>query len=92
MEERLRFVFEYEREECTMTEHCGRFEISRETGKAIGLVRFPWPGLDSWWIDCAPMRGNSMQMGCAGGLEAVSKLSSEGAGKTQIPATALSGF
>jgi transposase InsO family protein len=32
MEEKLRFVFEYERDEQTMTELCARFEISRETG------------------------------------------------------------
>jgi transposase InsO family protein len=32
MEEKLRFVFEYERDELTMTELCERFEISRETG------------------------------------------------------------
>ena len=32
MEEKLRFVFEYEREEHSMAELCRRFEISRETG------------------------------------------------------------
>ena len=32
MEEKLRFVFEYERKEQTMTELCRRFEISREAG------------------------------------------------------------
>src|SRR5712692_8672089 len=32
MEEKLRFVFEYERGEQTMTELCQRYEITRETG------------------------------------------------------------
>ena len=32
MDERLRFVFEYERHECSMTELCRRKGISRETG------------------------------------------------------------
>src|ERR1017187_5332323 len=32
MEEKLRFVFEYDRDEQTMTELCRRFEVSRETG------------------------------------------------------------
>jgi len=32
MDEKLRFVFEYERDEQAMTELCARFEISRETG------------------------------------------------------------
>lgn len=32
MEEKLRFVYEYERDELTMRELCERFEISRETG------------------------------------------------------------
>jgi putative transposase len=32
MEEKLRFVFEYERRERTMTELCQRYEIARETG------------------------------------------------------------
>lgn len=32
MEEKLRFVFEYERDELTMRELCEQFEISRETG------------------------------------------------------------
>ena len=45
MEEKLRFVFEYERDEQTMTELCASFEISRETGyvwlrryRAVGLA------------------------------------------------------
>ena len=32
MEEKLRFVFEYDRDEQTMTELCRQFEVSRETG------------------------------------------------------------
>lgn len=32
MDEKLRFVYEYERDELTMRELCVRFEISRETG------------------------------------------------------------
>ncbi len=32
MEEKLRFVFEYERDEYSMTELCGQFGIARETG------------------------------------------------------------
>src|SRR6267378_1101660 len=32
MEEKLRFVFEHERQERTMTELCERFEITRQTG------------------------------------------------------------
>ena len=32
MEEKLRFVFEYERDEQTMTELCQSFGMARETG------------------------------------------------------------
>ena len=32
MEEKLRFVFEYERRERSMKELCERYEIARETG------------------------------------------------------------
>src|SRR6266446_639754 len=32
MEERLRFIFEHERRERTMTELCERYEITRQTG------------------------------------------------------------
>src|ERR1700690_3819057 len=32
MEEKLRFVFEYDRDEQTMTDLCRQFEVSRETG------------------------------------------------------------
>lgn len=32
MEEKLRFVYEYERDEDTMSQLCSRYEISRETG------------------------------------------------------------
>ncbi len=39
MDEKLRFVFEYERDEQTMAELCTRFEISRETGY-VWLRRF----------------------------------------------------
>lgn len=45
MEEKLRFVFEYERDEQSMTELCASFDISRETGyvwlrryRALGLA------------------------------------------------------
>jgi len=46
MEEQLRFVFEYEREERTMTELCRPFEISRETGY-VWLRRYRLQGLVS---------------------------------------------
>jgi transposase-like protein len=32
MEEKVRFVFEYEQDERTMTELCQRYGIARETG------------------------------------------------------------
>jgi len=32
MEEKLRFIYEYERDERTMTELCEAFAIARETG------------------------------------------------------------
>ena len=32
LEEKIRFVMEYERDEATMREHCWRFGVSRETG------------------------------------------------------------
>ncbi len=32
MEEKLRFVFDYERDEETMTELCERYGVARETG------------------------------------------------------------
>jgi transposase InsO family protein len=47
MEEKLRFVFEYQQREQTMTELCQRYEISRETGY-VWLRRYreaSWEGL-----------------------------------------------
>jgi transposase InsO family protein len=44
MEERLRFVFEHQRQEWSMTELCGRFGISRETGY-VWLRRYRLYGL-----------------------------------------------
>jgi len=44
MDEKLRFVFEYERDEQTMTELCSRFEISRETGY-VWLRRYRHSGV-----------------------------------------------
>src|ERR1039458_8659589 len=45
MEEKLRFVFEYDRDEQTMTELCRQFEISRETGY-VWLRRYRQHGLE----------------------------------------------
>ena len=44
MEEKLRFVFEYEQGDYSMTELCERREISRETGY-VWLRRYPEYGL-----------------------------------------------
>lgn len=44
MEEKLRFLFEHERGESSMTELCARFEISRETGY-VWLRRYRQHGL-----------------------------------------------
>ena len=44
MEEKVRFVFEYEREESTMSQLCSRFGISRETGY-VWLRRYRMHGL-----------------------------------------------
>src|SRR5208337_3524987 len=44
MDEKLRFVFEYERDEQTMRELCARFEISRETGY-VWLRRYRQSGV-----------------------------------------------
>lgn len=44
MEEKLRFVFEYERDELTMTELCERFGVSRETGY-VWLRRYRQSGV-----------------------------------------------
>jgi putative transposase len=45
MEEKLRFVFEYEQKQGTMTELCSRYEISRETGY-MWLRRYREQGLE----------------------------------------------
>jgi transposase InsO family protein len=45
MEEKLRFVFEYERDELTMVELCEQFGISRETGY-VWLRRYRERGID----------------------------------------------
>jgi transposase InsO family protein len=45
MEEKLRFVFEYEREEHSMSELCRQFGIARETGY-VWLRRYQRYGLD----------------------------------------------
>ena len=39
MEEKLRFVFEYQQHERSMTELCQRYEIARETGYVWGTDR-----------------------------------------------------
>jgi transposase InsO family protein len=44
MEEKLRFVFEYERDESSMTELCQRFGIARETGY-VWLRRYRQSGV-----------------------------------------------
>lgn len=44
MEEKLRFVFEYERDEPTMTELCRRYGIARETGY-VWLRRYRQSGI-----------------------------------------------
>ena len=56
MDEKLRFVFEYERDEQTMTELCRQFGISRETGYVV-LRRFRQYGLKGLEeLDRAPER------------------------------------
>ena len=45
MEEKLRFVFEYQQRQRTMTELCQRYEISRETGY-VWLRRYQAVGLE----------------------------------------------
>jgi putative transposase len=45
MDEKLRFVFEYERDEESMRALCERFEISRETGY-VWLRRYRQRGLE----------------------------------------------
>ena len=46
MEEKLRFVFEYERDEDSMTQLCARFGIARETGYVWldGIGATAWTG------------------------------------------------
>jgi len=44
MEEKLRFVYDYERDEQTMTELCQRYGIARETGY-VWLRRYPQSGV-----------------------------------------------
>ena len=53
MEEKLRFVFEYERDEQSMTELCQRYQIARETGyvwlrryRAAGAAGLAGPAAD----------------------------------------------
>lgn len=44
MEEKLRFIYEYERDECTMTELCEAFGVARETGY-VWLRRYRQSGI-----------------------------------------------
>ncbi len=48
MDEKLRFVFEYERDEHTMTELCSQFGIARETGY-VWLRRYRRLGVEGLW-------------------------------------------
>ena len=48
MEEKLRFVFTYERDEESMKALCARFGISRETGY-VWLRRYRQSGSKGWW-------------------------------------------
>lgn len=48
MDEKVRFVVEYERDEETMAELCERFGISRETGY-VWLRRYRQYGRGAWW-------------------------------------------
>ena len=43
MEEKVRFVLEYEQDECTMRELCEAYDITRETGY-VWLRRVPRAG------------------------------------------------
>jgi transposase-like protein len=45
MEEKLRFVFEYQQRQRTMTDLCQRYEIARETGY-VWLRRYQAVGLE----------------------------------------------
>jgi transposase-like protein len=58
MDEKLRFVFEHERDEESMTALCERFRISRETGY-VWLRRYRQSGLEglvevNWAALCHP--------------------------------------
>jgi transposase InsO family protein len=56
MEEKVRFVFEYERDEHTMTELCERYGIARETGY-VWLRRYRARGLEGLLeLNRAPQR------------------------------------
>ena len=56
MDEKLRFVFEYERDEQSMKELCQRFGISRETGY-VWLRRYRQYGLEGMLeLNRAPQR------------------------------------
>ena len=58
MDERMRFVLEYERGLCSMTELCGSYEIARETGY-VWLRRYAAKG----WRVCRIAAGRRMQPG-----------------------------
>lgn len=56
MEEKLRFVYEYEQDECTMSELCQRYGVARETGY-VWLKRYHVQGLAGLVeLDRAPRR------------------------------------
>ncbi len=60
MDEKLRFVYEYERDEETMVELCSRYGISRETGY-VWLRRYPraWspgPGSAASLLTCTSLQ------------------------------------
>jgi hypothetical protein len=48
MEEKLRFVFEYEKDEQTMRELCQSFGMARETGRC-GCGDTEGSGWPGWW-------------------------------------------
>jgi transposase-like protein len=56
MEEKVRFVFEYEQDEHTMSELCQRYGIARETGY-VWLRRYRQTGLEGLLeLNRAPQR------------------------------------
>src|SRR5260370_596008 len=61
MEEKLRFVFEHELQERTMTELCERYEITRETGY-VWLRRYCEAGVAGrvWHSRAARRHGKQM--------------------------------